>query len=246
MLPTMRTLLPLLLLTAACGAPFEAANPDLVRPDAEAPETAAEAGPGRDGQPGPEAAADAQEAGVDGPVGHDSGPGNDAGDSGSAADADGGPSCTCTGDLSNVGLGDFEIAFTVATTAWPVAPGYMAILNQRSECDPNKAGWDVGMNANGTLSIQVFDGSNVYDNEQSASAINDGQEHRVRLSRVGGATIRISIDGALQTFAGLPVETLAGTLATLQTGVDPTCASSGSRPAEPLAGVLTMVCVGPC
>lgn len=233
----MRALPFALFLAAGCGGqPFEAAQL-LERPDAEPQEAATEATTGQDSPIGQDAAPDAQDGGVEA--------GNHL--DGGATEADGGASCGCTGDLSNVGDGDFAIAFTVDTTAWPTAPGYMAILNQRSTCSASQPGWDVGMNANGTLSFQVFDGSSTYDNEQSAAVINDGQEHHVVLSRVGaGATIRISVDGTPQTFPGLPVESLTGALAMLQTGTDTLCATDGARPAEPFAGVLTKVCVGPC
>lgn len=164
-----------------------------------------------------------------------------------AGAVDAGPTCTCTGDLSGVGLGDFTVAFTLATTSQPASPGYMALLNQRSTCTAATPGWDVWMSPAGTVWVEVFSGGNVFDNVQSAAVLNDGQEHRVVITRLQhGSLFQIEIDGKVSGYPGAPLEALTGKLAPLATGTDTTCTANAGQPAYPLSGLLTKVCVGPC
>jgi hypothetical protein len=161
--------------------------------------------------------------------------------------AEAGSTCGCSNDLSNVGVGDFRIAFTIATTASPVAPGFMALVNQRSLCNPTHSGWDVWLSPAGTIWVEVYDGTNVFDNVQSAVVINDGLEHRIVIQRSQKGTLfQITIDGATLGYPGAPVEALSGSLALLSVGTDPTCASNAGQPSEPFVGALTAVCVGGC
>ena len=60
------------------------------------------------------------------------------------ASPEAGPSCVAT--LSNVGAGDFHVAFDVVTTG----ATSQALVNQRSSCAPY-AGWSVDMSPTGAI-----------------------------------------------------------------------------------------------
>ena len=151
------------------------------------------------------------------------------------------PACTCTGDLSNVGLGSFTIAFTLTTTA---NGQNLAILNQRSDCTADKPGWDVWLDGQGQLVVQVFGGLN--DDTLYTNALNDGKAHRVVITRTSAAAdLTIDIDDIGGSTA-VPPQGLFGTLPTLQVGTDLACMGNGVYPA-PFAdnGTLNNVCVAP-
>jgi len=96
-----------------------------------------------------------------------------------------------TEDLSNVGPGDFQIAFQVATTQL----GWAALLNQRALCQYGVF-WDVRQTGNGTILFEIDGGdANRYESLESTLAINDGAPHDVVVFRVS-STLTIQIDGA--------------------------------------------------
>lgn len=155
------------------------------------------------------------------------------------------PPCACLGDLSGVGLGDFTIGFTVRTSMRFGEPGYAALLNQRSSCDASHPGWDVLMRSDGTVGLQIYDGSNVFDDAKlEGAAVNDGAEHRVVLRRTGGGSVVVmTVDGRGGALLGEPPEALSGTLAPLDTGQEPICAGNMAAPALGLQGEIGSACV---
>ncbi len=222
-----------LIFTAACGgAPFSAI--DLAHVDASADD---------DGSTGFDAS---PEAGQDAPQLIDAGPLDAPADVATPDVAPDAPACTCVDDLSGVGLGDFAIGFTITTTMHPTPPGYGALLNQHATCDSQHAGWDVWLNGggdDGTVELQVYDGSAVFDSDNTPQSVNDGSPHRVVLARRNaGATMTFYVDGVAST-RGVPAEALGGTLAPLLTGTDPVCSANGAQPSEPLVGMLSGVCI---
>ena len=149
-----------------------------------------------------------------------------------------GPTCTCVDDLSNIGLADFYVAFTITTNA--TVP--MAILNQRSTCDATHPFWDVqtgtNLGINGVVFIQVGDGSNIFDDQSTQQTVTDNQPHRVVIARTNsGNTFTLTVDGQGTPQVGAATEPLTGTLPSLQTGTD-VCTTY-----EPIAGQLTNVCI---
>jgi hypothetical protein len=173
-----------------------------------------------------------QEAGADAPV--------DA----ASADAADAHSCPCGSDLSNVGLGDFSIAFSLTTAS--TSP--MALLNQRATCDQAHSYWDVHTGTNGAYSasegviyIEVGDGTNVFDDVSTQRTVNDGQPHRIVIERTtGGTYFTLSVDGVGAPQGVAPTDPLTGTLPVLQTGTD-VCMANG-----PVAGTISEVCIRRC
>lgn len=166
--------------------------------------------------------------------------GHDAARPGDAEASPDAPTCTCINDLSNIGLADFYIAFTLTTTS--TVP--MSILNQRSTCDTAHPFWDVFTGTNGAYSpsegvvyINVGDGSSTFDDVSTQRVVNDGQPHRIVIARTGGTTFTLTVDGEGGAQTGGPTDPLNGTLPTLQVGAD-VCSSY-----EPIAGQMTDVCM---
>ena len=228
----------LLLACVACGgSPFAygtSAPAEEPGPDAGATEGGADAVPEAAGDAGRDAGTDApepREAAVDG---------GEGGVLEASADA---PAPICLTTLSGVGDGDFTVSFTLATTMRPAAPGYGAILDQRLSCDSQHSGWAVWLTPSGTISVQIYDGSNVFDDVATAIAVNDGAEHAVRVERRGsGATLRVVTDGTAQDFTG-QAPMMLGTMAPLQTGADPLCMGNSAQPSETFVGLIDSVCL---
>jgi hypothetical protein len=167
---------------------------------------------------GPDAAG--SDARSDGPTASDAAP-------------EGGPSCT--GDLSNIGTGDFRIAFSLSSTLASSA----AILNQRSVCG-HGVFWDVRLGGtNGSaIRVETDDGTNYTDLNSVGTAVNDGKTHNVVVTRVAG-TLAIAIDGAASGSSAS--NSALGQLALLVTGTD-VCV--GQLGCVAFAGTLSNVCVG--
>jgi hypothetical protein len=113
-------------------------------------------------------------------------------------EAEAGP--VCLTDLSNVGTGDFQIAFTLTTTAGSVD---MALLNQRIGCDETTTWWDVSYipstSTTGGLAVATDDGTHYVIAEQATGApVDDGKPHHIVVARVGGQ-LGFSIDGVTAT-----------------------------------------------
>jgi hypothetical protein len=159
--------------------------------------------------------------------------GQGAADSGEAsADA-----ANCTGNLSNIGTGDFEISLTVTTTATT----RMAILGQRSTCDYGNF-WDIRLETGGHLLVETDTAINnsEYTFLLSTVAVNDGTSHAVVVARRAG-TLSVTVDG---TAAGSASSTASlGTLAALRLGTD---VCQGVDGTIGLSGSVTGVCVSHC
>ena len=155
----------------------------------------------------------------------------------SGSDADAGPPCLT--DLSNIGTGDFHVAFTLQTTAGSID---MALINQRTGCDETSAWWDVSYipstSTQGALAVGTCDGSmSSYVILEQAAAVHpdDGMPHRIVVSRTGGQ-LRFTLDGALA--AGPVADTYAfGVLPPLKVGVDD-CPGFGAT-----AGTIADLCI---
>jgi hypothetical protein len=151
----------------------------------------------------------------------------------------------CTGDLSDIGTGDFHISLTLTTTQ----QGWAALVNQRSSCGGGMF-WDVRINS-GQLVVETDDG--VFGPEASSEGpratlapdvvVNDGKPHCIRIERVA-EMLSIAVDGvvagsasSVSSFAKLPP---------LATGTDPCdCADEGCVPPEgAFLGAIAELCVG--
>ena len=137
----------------------------------------------------------------------------------------GGPTCTalgylcsgCSNDLSDEDGDDFSATFTVMTTATVQSD----LANQRGDCNGLTAGdgfWDAYMNANGTVSVTITDGTNRVDLTTTAT-INDGKPHSVTIVRTLG-NISVLIDKALPGVSKPDTGVYLLTLPALKTGSD--------------------------
>jgi hypothetical protein len=159
--------------------------------------------------------------------------------------ADGGASCTnntasvqltctaCTGDLSNIGTGDFRISLALTTTQNAQA----AILNQRPTCNAGTF-WDLRLLAGGTLQMETDDngGLATITTLQTTATVNDGNPHQVVVERVSGM-LTVSIDGVS---TGAASNASLGALPPLQQGTD-VCV--GQDQTTLFVGTIADVCV---
>jgi hypothetical protein len=150
------------------------------------------------------------------------------------------PVCSCVTSLSNIGLQDFYIAFTLTTTS--TMP--MSILNQRSACVTTLPFWDVYTGTNGAFSssegvvyINVGDGSASFDDVSTQKLVNDGQPHRIVIARLGGTSFKLTVDGTGGVQSGGPSNPLNATLPPLMMGTD-VCSAYA-----PLSGQIVDVCI---
>lgn len=202
---------------AASDAGFDASPTDASPADASAV----------DGSSGDASAVDASlDGGTDGS--------SDAGasDASSADAADAAPP-VCTGDLSNLGTGDFHVNFTITTAQ---GNGEVAVISQRDVCS-NGMFWDVRM-GNGQLGVETDDGQGDYTAISGTTVVNDGQPHQVKIARVSG-TISFTIDGAAAGSTTSPASFSA--LPALVSGTD-ICVGQDSTVV--FVGTLANVCVG--
>jgi hypothetical protein len=142
----------------------------------------------------------------------------------------------CGDDLSNIGTGDFRIAFTFTTTA----PGVSALFNQRAVCDHGDF-WDIrlGNRAPGGLNIETDDGRH-YSEVSTEAPLNDGRPHAIVVSRIGGE-FSVDVDGvwqALDYWTTTPAADFAE-LPALKRGID-VCQPLGT---QVFMGTLGDVCV---
>jgi len=140
-----------------------------------------------------------------------------------ATDAD---AASCVTDLSDVGTGDFLIAFTLTTTALGLT---IPIVSQRAGC--GSPFWDVSLRPNGIV-VAATDSSFV----EASSPVNDGTPHHIIITRASGQ-LSYSDNGTTQP----PIaDTVAlGSLPPLVIG------TSDCAGATPLAGhgTLTDLCI---
>jgi hypothetical protein len=208
----------------------DSANPDTSTGVQDAPSSGEDTGGGEDARDGGGPSVDASDAG---PSPEDASAGSDAADSSDSG---------CTQDLSNIGAGDFRIAFTVQTTATVGS----AVINQRGNC---AAGiyWDIRMQASGPLTVETDNNTlrpGGYTNLPGTIPVNDGIAHAVVVTRTS-TMLAIRVDGVLD-----PTDAGASSTATFDTtlgrsltiGVD---VCDGVDGTTALDGTVTDVCVGP-
>jgi hypothetical protein len=137
----------------------------------------------------------------------------------------------CGGDLSNIGTGDFHIAFDLRTTQ----SGLAALLNQRAACSPGKY-WDLRFSS-GQIEIETDDVASYTNLVSTGPDLNDGAPHSVVVARVSG-TLTITVDGvdSGSTAAGASF----GALPALASGVD---VCDGNDGTVAFQGTLSSVCV---
>ena len=140
----------------------------------------------------------------------------------------------CTGDLSGVGTGDFQVSLSVTTQQ----PGLVALANQRAQCTPSVF-WDIRMNS-GLLFVEVDDVAHYTAIHTTGATINDGRAHAVAVRRIAGV-LTVSVDG-VDTGAQASLASLDA-LAPLATGTD-SCVQSMDGTAA-FSGQIAAVCVAP-
>lgn len=163
-----------------------------------------------------------------------------------SVETDAGPRCLT--DLSNVGTGDFHVAFTLATTSTNVI---LALVSQRGDCmctgpspycpSPSTF-WDVVMGQSGTITAITDDDSAAsYVAGSTTSSVNDGRPHRIAVARSAGQ-LSIASDGALISATTADAYSF-GTFPSLSIGSD-SCGMN-STATTPLAGhgTLTDLCI---
>ena len=146
------------------------------------------------------------------------------------------PVASCTNDLSNIGTGDFSIAFTINTAS--TSPS--GVIEQRAIC-MHSFFWGVRTGAGGGhLGFEYDDNNAHYRSFTSTGTINDGVDHAVLACRVSG-TDYLYIDGVLDTTGPNTVD-YSTTLSPLTTGTSP-CIAFGDGTVA-LVGTVDDVCVG--
>jgi hypothetical protein len=139
----------------------------------------------------------------------------------------------CDGDLSNIGTGDFRVAFEVTTTQ----TGWVALANQRAECDPSVF-WDVRMD-DGVVYVEVDDIAHYIALASTGPKINDGAPHAIVVVRASG-TLTVYVDGGA---AGSGVSGASlGPLPALKLGTD-ICVGAVGDSTVALVGEITNACV---
>jgi len=152
------------------------------------------------------------------------------------------PFVTCSGTLSNVGTGDFEIDFLLTTTQSEQA----SVLDQRPGCGAGASMWSVRM-SDGKLYFESDDDDAAEDHYAicwSETAVNDGSSHWISYRRVG-QELRMYIDCQLETTCPTPAS-LGGSLPTVNVGhgVCDLPVESGGDGTHQLVGTVENECVG--
>jgi hypothetical protein len=245
--PTAVGLLPVLVLVtgAVLALSGGCVSSDATGPgDASVPETATSSGDGGS-VPDVVSGGDASDGGSDASGGDASDGGSDAGgdaDDGGSEDGDA-DAAACTQDLSNIGTGDFRIAFRIQATAVATVS---AVVSQRGACSAGIY-WSIRMYPNGTLVVETDNNTERpggYYNYPGTIAVNDGAPHDVVVTRTSG-NLAIRVDGVLdQTDAGATSTSSLGALSILRIGTD-VCVGGGGDGTTALNGTVTNVCVGP-
>jgi hypothetical protein len=138
----------------------------------------------------------------------------------------------CVRDLSNVGAGDFHIAFTLTTSQSGTQSAPLPIVSQRNNCG-DAVFWGIRM-YNGRVNAEL-DGSNAgagYVGLLSNASVSNGRPHDIVVQRVA-KTLTIIIDGAAS--GSVSCSTALGQLPPLLEGTDQ-CLS-------PLVGTIANLCI---
>jgi hypothetical protein len=139
----------------------------------------------------------------------------------------------CVQDLSGVSTGTFRVSFTVQTSQ----AGWVALINQRGDCNTGVPFWQVRL-SDGNVVVETDDARGHYARVASAgAAVNDGLPHVVLVQRVQG-TLSVTIDGAVVA-SGASASDLTA-LPPLEVRQDPCTRVDGT---VPLVGTITNVCV---
>ena len=145
---------------------------------------------------------------------------------------------SCTGDLSNVGTGNFNIQFTLTTTTTNGA-----VLNQRSICYTDEM-WDIRTTATGQLQVETDDNNGTYTSLVTPVVVANGTPHSIVITRLNG-TLLIIVDSD-EVASGASKASL-GALHALATKTD-ICDTTGGPNGVgdgtvPLVGTVSDVCV---
>jgi hypothetical protein len=148
----------------------------------------------------------------------------------------------CTGNLSNIGTGNFHISLTLTATQ----QGMVAVVNQRGSCGGGMY-WDLRLNS-GRLMFETDDGMLEPDGAYSESPrttlipnnlVNDGDPHCIMIARAA-EVVSISIDGIV--VGSTSSVSSFGVLPSLATGTDPCEGTEDMTMA--LTGTVSGLCVG--
>jgi hypothetical protein len=138
----------------------------------------------------------------------------------------------CTGTLSNIGIADFRISFTLTT----IQSGLVALVNQRGACGFGVF-WDLRMSG-GFIFVELDDTS--YTSFTTVGArVNDGLPHEVMVSR-SAETVVASIDGVASASSSAPES--FGNLTPVTSGKDP-CIGYPNDSTVALVGTMSNLCV---
>jgi hypothetical protein len=151
----------------------------------------------------------------------------------------------CSGDLSNVGMGDFRISFTLKTTQSGANPGF-ALTNQRSDCQGGDF-WDIVIDQGGVVGFEIDnypdDAGNSDDlGINSGVDVTDGAAHQVVIQRVS-STLTIYVDGTPVNASSCAINLVQ--LPPLETGTSPCVNFNGNGFAafDGCLGTLADLCV---
>ncbi len=218
--------------TPGADAPPDSASPM----DSGARDDAGGGGPPADAGLQPDGRSDS-DAGGGADAGSNADAGNDAGD-GFAMDASGASEAgrdasACTGDLSNVGTGDFHISATITT----VQGGRVALANQRSACNFGVF-WDIRIQ-NGLLFIETDDNVHYTNLVSTGKTVNDGQPHDLLVKRAAG-TLTAYVDGVAS--GSLSSAASLASLPPLVSRMDP-CIGNPNDATVTFVGTIANLCV---
>jgi hypothetical protein len=192
-----------------------------------------------DASPGADATTDVAEAATEeaaGDVPEPASSGAEAASDTLEAASEASEAAACRGDLSNIGVADFHVSFSVTTSQNVLA----ALVNQRATCTLSDF-WDVRLATNGALDVETDDvtqGANATGLKKVGPRINDGVPHKVMLQRTSG-TLTVYVDGV--AIASAVSRASFGQLAPIRIGSDVcTAAIDGTMP---LMGTVSDLCV---
>jgi Laminin G domain len=140
----------------------------------------------------------------------------------------------CAGDLSNIGVGDFRISFTLTT----LQLGIVAVVNQRSACGHGMF-WDIRL-FSGALKIETDDGAQYTQFTTAGSLVNDGLPHNV-LVRRKVQLLTVQIDGLTAAMGASPAS--FARLSPAVSGMDPCQSGPLSDGTVAFKGTLTDLCI---
>jgi hypothetical protein len=139
----------------------------------------------------------------------------------------------CLGDLSNIGVRDFSISFSLTTSQ----RGTVALVNQRTACSFGMF-WDIRL-TNGSLQIETSDGTNYAIFRTTGRPVNDGASHDIIVRRTA-ELVSVHIDGAA---AGTGASGASFAQLAPVSGMDPCEVGPMKDGTVALSGTLTNLCI---